>query len=345
VTSANPGTLGIASTKTNGPQRWDQGATDAQERRFFATTNCIENLIGTLRHVTRNIKRWRDGDMRRRWIGLGLVRSAERCQASVLTERVRTSRSPRQGVSKPKLRRGGIIDGGAHQRAEEVPMNTPEAAHGTKARCERYATILLIVATALAGCSAMQKPLAGTVAINEPIAQPVWKVGNEWAYRYKTPSGTGTFVWRLDRMETLANEPHYVITAGTREIFYRVADFGFTKEALEGKIVRQISPSTWRPVAFPLSVGLSWDMKYLETRPTEQQTENVERRCVAEAEEALTVPAGTFATIRIVCKNMRNNSWVITVWYSPEVNHMVKDEYPVRTGGRGSRELLMFRLK
>jgi putative transposase len=47
-------------------------------RRFFATTNCIENQIGTLRHVTRNIKRWRDGDMRRRWIGLGLLRAAER---------------------------------------------------------------------------------------------------------------------------------------------------------------------------------------------------------------------------------------------------------------------------
>jgi len=46
-------------------------------RRFFATTNCIENLIGTLRHVTRHIKRWRDGDMRRRWIGLGLLRAAE----------------------------------------------------------------------------------------------------------------------------------------------------------------------------------------------------------------------------------------------------------------------------
>src|SRR5438477_5428203 len=47
-------------------------------RRFFATTNCIENLIETLRHVTRNIKRWRDGDMRRRWLGLGLLRAAER---------------------------------------------------------------------------------------------------------------------------------------------------------------------------------------------------------------------------------------------------------------------------
>ena len=47
-------------------------------QRFFATTNCIENLIGTVRHVTRNITRWRDGDMRRRWIGLGLLRAAER---------------------------------------------------------------------------------------------------------------------------------------------------------------------------------------------------------------------------------------------------------------------------
>jgi len=47
-------------------------------RRFFATTNCIENLIGTLRHLSRNVKRWRAGDMRRRWLGLGLLRAVER---------------------------------------------------------------------------------------------------------------------------------------------------------------------------------------------------------------------------------------------------------------------------
>jgi putative transposase len=41
-------------------------------------TGSTPNLIGTLRHVTRNIKRGRDGDMRRRWIGLGLLRAAER---------------------------------------------------------------------------------------------------------------------------------------------------------------------------------------------------------------------------------------------------------------------------
>jgi len=35
----------------------------ARRRRFFATTNCIENLIGFVRHVTRNVKRGRDGTM------------------------------------------------------------------------------------------------------------------------------------------------------------------------------------------------------------------------------------------------------------------------------------------
>ncbi len=47
-------------------------------RRFFATTNCIENLIGIVRHVTRNVTRWRDGTMIRRWVGLGLGRAAAR---------------------------------------------------------------------------------------------------------------------------------------------------------------------------------------------------------------------------------------------------------------------------
>jgi len=47
-------------------------------RRFFATTNCIENLVATLRHVARNVKRWRAGDMIHRWAGFGLLRAAAR---------------------------------------------------------------------------------------------------------------------------------------------------------------------------------------------------------------------------------------------------------------------------
>jgi hypothetical protein len=180
--------------------------------------------------------------------------------------------------------------------------------------------------------------------ITGPIDKPEWKVGSEWAYRYESPSEGGTFTWRWDRIENLAHEPHYVIRTGSREIFYRVADRGFTKEVLNGRTVREVSPSI-SSVAFPLRVGLSWAMKYSESRPTEQRTDNIERQCTAEREETLTVPAGTFATIRIDCWNPRTRAWVSTVWYSPEVTHLVKEEFALRTGGRQSRELLMFRLK
>jgi transposase-like protein len=47
-------------------------------RAFFATTNAIENLIGTVREVSGNVKRWRKGDMVKRWAGIGLVEAQKR---------------------------------------------------------------------------------------------------------------------------------------------------------------------------------------------------------------------------------------------------------------------------
>jgi putative transposase len=46
-------------------------------RRFFATTNVIENLMGTIRTVTRNVKRWQPR-MKLRWTALALTRAEQR---------------------------------------------------------------------------------------------------------------------------------------------------------------------------------------------------------------------------------------------------------------------------
>ena len=43
--------------------------------RTFATTNPIENMNGTIRRVTRNVKRWRGETMIRRWVALGIAES------------------------------------------------------------------------------------------------------------------------------------------------------------------------------------------------------------------------------------------------------------------------------
>ncbi len=41
--------------------------------RTFSTTNAIENMNGTLRRASRNVKRWRGEKMIKRWIALGLA--------------------------------------------------------------------------------------------------------------------------------------------------------------------------------------------------------------------------------------------------------------------------------
>jgi transposase-like protein len=43
-----------------------------------STTNAIENVNSTIRRVTRNVKRWRARDMRRRWVGLAIAEAASR---------------------------------------------------------------------------------------------------------------------------------------------------------------------------------------------------------------------------------------------------------------------------
>jgi len=42
-------------------------------RKSLATTNAIENLNGTIRSVSRNVKRWKSPSMIRRWTALGVV--------------------------------------------------------------------------------------------------------------------------------------------------------------------------------------------------------------------------------------------------------------------------------
>lgn len=42
---------------------------------FLVTTNAIENLIGTSRRLSRNVKRWRSGEMIVRWTAIGLAQA------------------------------------------------------------------------------------------------------------------------------------------------------------------------------------------------------------------------------------------------------------------------------
>jgi transposase-like protein len=42
-------------------------------RRSLACTNIIENMMGTIRRVSRNVKRWRNASMALRWTAAGML--------------------------------------------------------------------------------------------------------------------------------------------------------------------------------------------------------------------------------------------------------------------------------
>jgi hypothetical protein len=86
-------------------------------------------------------------------------------------------------------------------------------------------------------------------------------------------------------------------------------------------------------------------MKFTDERPIDRQTEEVERTCDAEAEETITVPAGTFSTIRVVCRNTRNDAWNSTFWYASKAKHVIRMMEESVLGGRRVRELLTYRAR
>jgi putative transposase len=46
-------------------------------RRSLATTNAVESLISRTRHVKRNVKRWRGGQMVVRWVAAGVLEAVK----------------------------------------------------------------------------------------------------------------------------------------------------------------------------------------------------------------------------------------------------------------------------
>ena len=49
----------------------------AKLRRSLACTNSIENVMGTVRRVCRNVKRWRNASMALRWTAAGMMEATK----------------------------------------------------------------------------------------------------------------------------------------------------------------------------------------------------------------------------------------------------------------------------
>jgi hypothetical protein len=183
---------------------------------------------------------------------------------------------------------------------------------------------------------------AEPAAISGPIAAPAWKVGDEWGYAYKSPSDSGTYVWAVDRLEMLEGTQHYVIKTGTRELFYRVSDLASSLERVDGVVVlREMPPRL--TYAWPLAVGKSWEESHRQERPVDRTTTDRNSQWTVESEETVTVPAGTFRTLRITWRNKNTGAMLYEMWYAPAAKQWIKIR-EILSNGMRERELIAYKL-
>jgi len=151
------------------------------------------------------------------------------------------------------------------------------------------------------------------------------------------------YVWSVDREERVEGVSHYVIKQGTREIFYRTADLAYTRETVNGAVVRQHSPSRVRYV-WPLEVGKTWEQAFREDRPVDRRATEREDTVSIEGEETITVLAGTFRTLKIAYRNKRTTAIRYEEWYAPELKNPVRIRERLDSGLQ-VRELFAYSLQ
>lgn len=153
------------------------------------------------------------------------------------------------------------------------------------------------------------------LVVSEP---PTWTKGDEWQFRSETPRGESTLRWIVDREESIDGVSHYVIRSGKRERYYRKSDIAYSQDTMDGVVVRRNTPSRLNFV-WPLYVGVTWEQGYRIEESAEGRTGDRIARAAVEAEEIITVPAGTFRTLKVVYRNKDTGASYWEEWYSPDV--------------------------
>jgi hypothetical protein len=176
------------------------------------------------------------------------------------------------------------------------------------------------------------------------VVAPIWKTGHEWAYRWESPRGRGTFVWAVDGEEVKDGIPVFVIKSGSRRTHYRRSDLALHVDEVEGQVETRWVPPFVR-YSWPLDPGKVWEQQLTRERPKDRQTQVLTYICRVGAQaETITVPAGSFSTWRVSCQNKLTGGMSHEDWYAPAVGQWVKQKTWFDYGIQ-ERELIEYRLR
>lgn len=138
------------------------------------------------------------------------------------------------------------------------------------------------------------------------VPAPTFKVGDSWVYDETTEKGANGFGQRrLDYViERLEGDTMLVgIKADGSPTAFQDHEVG--TDWSQRRLVDGQDAVTTRPLTFPMSVGQSWSIDYVDsTRRGAQTSNHVHRTYTVVGWEDVTVPAGTFHAIKVIAKGV-----------------------------------------
>jgi hypothetical protein len=169
---------------------------------------------------------------------------------------------------------------------------------------------------------------------------PVWTAGDEWRTQWRTPAGDGTFTRTVEGEEIVDDVPHWIVKSGRSRIYFVKSGLAWHFEKRDDETVLRRDP----PVGYdwPVRVGKSWVHEYQLEEPAAGKSARVYRRCLAADEATTTVPAGTFLTLHVVCRD-RADRIAYEHWYAAEPKSLVRERIAL-SGGDRWQELVSYRV-
>lgn len=196
----------------------------------------------------------------------------------------------------------------------------------------------LALSASLIGCettettTAAEPTEAAATAINLPPAeQPIRRVGDTTTWRYSDGTELTLETTAIDD-ETASTKTN----TGCRSKSMRgfgpfLEQYKCTEDADKATRTFTLTVTSQEGSMFPLTVGSNASWSYRSTNHKGGSWSG-KRTCSVEGTATVTVPAGTFPTFHVVCKNQ----WARLEWhYAPELGTNVTYRRSARGSGRG----------
>jgi hypothetical protein len=183
-----------------------------------------------------------------------------------------------------------------------------------------------------------RKPPVAAGTLNVPA--PQLSRGDRWVYRYERADDSGTMTEEIRGRETVEGIDCYVLGIGqNRQELLRTSDMALVEQREGGATNVRFRPPL-EAFRWPLHTGLEWQQRTTLELVRDEATRNLLHECRVDAEEDVTVPAGTFRALRVKC---RNQAAAMETWFAPAVRNVVRTRRP-RRGAIEVRELIEYRL-